>query len=501
MNNTFPQILFKMLAIISLCYLFHHAGAEESPFPLQHVITDQKGRKLEATILGIKGSVVSMRRASDSKEFAIDLSQLSEADRLFLQKLGGTPSTSSAAHPNPSDEWIIEDFGEKLISPGARFQLSLAVGKNGPVIGYSDMHNIQLIQKNPEAWNSTIVNKFSEVADSFNTRIIIGLDDYGQPHLFYTHGKSFNVLLFHATYQDAAWVNSSIAYKGSFASEFGDILVANGTPKMIMVYRGFNVDVFEYDKTTINKILADGGHKQDARFTDDGKVFAVTDLFIIDGKATPKLNFCEISKLHSTSVPKEIIKTFETKAGKYLARIATNRKNLFSVACFYGDEFLYAVRRGNVDGAGSIDGNWNVNSYQKSEFKIEIPKVNIIGNDPLVDYKMATNGISYMLYNSSDGDVHIARLTTDGNCLIDNLGKGKGICLAIDSDGNPHVLFEQHNGVVNYARCTINAENLPASEKITIRDVRVIKKNTPLLGHINHAEKKAVDAAGDPTPQ
>jgi hypothetical protein len=103
-----------------------------------------------------------------------------------------------------------------------------------------------------------------------------------------------------------------------------------------------------------------------------------------------------------------------------------------------------------------IEGNWILHASKPSDYDFDT----YIDNQPsivtLVDYKMADDGISYMLYNASQGKVNLARFHPDGRVVVVKLGKGRGVSLAIGPNDLPHVLYHTPDKVIQYARPEIS---------------------------------------------
>ena len=76
---------------------------EKSGFPVQRVLTDSAGRKLDATILEKTADSIKCRRTSDNKEFTLQLTNLSADDRKFLAELDKSAVAKPAAlAPTPT---------------------------------------------------------------------------------------------------------------------------------------------------------------------------------------------------------------------------------------------------------------------------------------------------------------------------------------------------------------------------------------------------------------
>ena len=63
-------------------------AAQKTIFPVQRVLTDTTGRKLDATILGKTATGIKCRRTSDGVEFVIDTVKLSLVDQNFIKSIG-----------------------------------------------------------------------------------------------------------------------------------------------------------------------------------------------------------------------------------------------------------------------------------------------------------------------------------------------------------------------------------------------------------------------------
>lgn len=76
------------------------SGAVSSPklsLPIQRTLTDQKGRKVEVTIVKRTPTHISIIRKSDQKSFDLEIGKLSDADRIFAEKLPVSSTSKSSA--------------------------------------------------------------------------------------------------------------------------------------------------------------------------------------------------------------------------------------------------------------------------------------------------------------------------------------------------------------------------------------------------------------------
>lgn len=62
------------------------AAAPTTPAELRRVLTHKDGRTLEAVLVGRTDTEVKLRRVSDGREFTMQLADLSDADRAFIQE-------------------------------------------------------------------------------------------------------------------------------------------------------------------------------------------------------------------------------------------------------------------------------------------------------------------------------------------------------------------------------------------------------------------------------
>jgi len=65
--------------------------------PIQRALTDQQGRKVEVTIVKRTPTHISIIRKSDEKSFELETGNLSEADRIFIEKLPVSGTSRSSA--------------------------------------------------------------------------------------------------------------------------------------------------------------------------------------------------------------------------------------------------------------------------------------------------------------------------------------------------------------------------------------------------------------------
>ena len=87
-----PVLALLLLPGTTLMTLVDPSVAE---LPIQRILTDMGGRKLDVTILEKHNTTVTVRRTSDSKVYNLDLDKLSEEDRKFANGLRHTPPASS----------------------------------------------------------------------------------------------------------------------------------------------------------------------------------------------------------------------------------------------------------------------------------------------------------------------------------------------------------------------------------------------------------------------
>jgi len=93
-------------------------------FPVQRVLTDTLGRKLDTTILEKSPTAIKCRRNPDGAEFTIELTKLSAEDRKFLAEIDKPKTTVSNPVPAPTGA-PIPPAGEQVPPPWAPFDYNL----------------------------------------------------------------------------------------------------------------------------------------------------------------------------------------------------------------------------------------------------------------------------------------------------------------------------------------------------------------------------------------
>jgi hypothetical protein len=93
MKINHPTALALLLLLGTTFQTF--AGTSAPELPIQRVLSDLSGRKLEVTILEKHDTTVKVRRSSDSKIYSLDLDKLSAEDREFANGLRTTPPASA----------------------------------------------------------------------------------------------------------------------------------------------------------------------------------------------------------------------------------------------------------------------------------------------------------------------------------------------------------------------------------------------------------------------
>lgn len=501
-----PLKFLSLLGIICFGCLCHKALAEEMKLPLKRIITDQKGRKLDVTILAVSKEQITLRRTGDGKEFTLDMQALSENDRSFfgyLPKLNlkNAPQSSQSV---PSHSWYVDDFGKKLkhlekisvddsgnkLGAQPLHQLSLALGHNGPVVACIDWQNIQMMKKTGDLWDSGLVDKVQGISKtSGDVQIKIAIDVDGNHHLVcYMRDHETDVKnIIYKTHQNGSWATSSSPVDTIPGYGFSDMLIADGKCKVVFMCCGFGTYVFECDKASIKELFYDGGHLEEVRFIPDGRTFGISrwDPRHAGGEDSSKIIHFSESSLRVDN-KRDIIKTFgqhKDEEADYCTMLATDRNGKFSVVYSSKDEFFRATRTGEKVETDFAEGNWSLNDYSKEE----------LGFVMMVAYEMVRDGNSYMFYNTSDGHARIARFLPDGHCVIDDFGEEtKALSLALDTDGNPHVLYQSNDGYVNYARCKIASGPPSSGGKPVIRNASLISQKSDLRGYINPEEKPPI---------
>lgn len=80
MKHTFLR-RFGVLLIAALS----HSAAPAAEFPVERILTDTTGRKLEVIVLDKDEAKIKVPRKSDGKEFSLDLATVSQEDQTFLK--------------------------------------------------------------------------------------------------------------------------------------------------------------------------------------------------------------------------------------------------------------------------------------------------------------------------------------------------------------------------------------------------------------------------------
>ena len=136
------------------------APVATSALPMQRVLTDSTGRKLDATILEKTPTAIKCRRTSDGMEFTLDLAKLSAADQKFLADLGKpktAPATAGAkAQPDkptaattPAKPAAISDKPSKM--PFLYWLTQVRVSPNFKIIGREEAgYKIKFLQDGRE---------------------------------------------------------------------------------------------------------------------------------------------------------------------------------------------------------------------------------------------------------------------------------------------------------------------------------------------------------------
>lgn len=101
--------------------LLGHAAALAADLPVERILTDSKGRKLEVVVLEKNEAEIKVRRKSDGKEFSLELANVSREDQDFLKAYSTRkePDFSlcniEATGTPEVRKWKLES-GEKLIA-------------------------------------------------------------------------------------------------------------------------------------------------------------------------------------------------------------------------------------------------------------------------------------------------------------------------------------------------------------------------------------------------
>jgi hypothetical protein len=78
--------------------------------PATRTITDTKGRSMDGTIVSKTEDAIKFRRATDNREFDIQLDTLSEADRTFIAGLAAGKEPEALADPNKTSVLFVVDY-------------------------------------------------------------------------------------------------------------------------------------------------------------------------------------------------------------------------------------------------------------------------------------------------------------------------------------------------------------------------------------------------------